>query len=183
MRLDPNFSTLPSARRRKEVLEAHNQVESRLASAQDSLKRADGQALAKHPYSENAGLKVTRTTSGAAEAVVTVTEEARHLNGYKPKIAHGGLVLTGLDTVAGVAAETLCDQAGKIGVTTGFDHMRFVKAARTGDTLNFRAQVVETNDGNDKPQIIAAASNQKGELVAYSLVKAQIVNEEMFLAV
>ena len=84
------------------------------------------------------GFSIDEPRSGRGAVTVTGTVERRHLN--VNGVVHGGVYATILDTAMGAAVVTLL-RDGETTATTSL-YVEFLSAAREGDTLSARGEVL-----------------------------------------
>ncbi len=84
------------------------------------------------------GFRIDAARSGRGVCTVTGTVERRHLN--INEVVHGGVYATILDTAMGAAVVSLLAE-GETTATTSL-YVEFLRAARRGDTLTARGEVL-----------------------------------------
>jgi 3-hydroxybutyryl-CoA dehydratase len=86
---------------------------------------------------------------------------------YKTRIAHGALLVAWMSHCSTEAVERLSGlrDAGETPVSLGYDRVRFLKAARIGDTLTYRYRVQTVDLEKRRAVSKLAVVNQAGELV------------------
>ncbi len=130
-----------------------------------NLLRADGEALAKHVFSDNMGLKLVQAENGSAEAKLTVTKD--HLNGYGLDICHGGVLATACDTVMAWARETICKQ-GEVAVNSTM-YTRFFKPVKAGTELFFKTAPINLKKMKDKvSELLVTITDKADNLIGYA---------------
>jgi uncharacterized protein (TIGR00369 family) len=91
-----------------------------------------------HGFHHEVGFKVDLSRSGRGTCTVTGRVEPRHLN--INSVVHGGVYATILDTAMGGAVVSLL-RPGETAATTSL-YVEFLRAARLGDTLIARGEVL-----------------------------------------
>jgi 3-hydroxyacyl-[acyl-carrier-protein] dehydratase len=91
---------------------------------------------------------------------VTVNEPffQGHFPGYP--IMPGVLIVEALAQTAGIAAATLEENKGKLGVFTGIDTMKFRKQVVPGDVLKLEAEVLTLKMGMAKVKVKATVDDK-----------------------
>jgi 3-hydroxybutyryl-CoA dehydratase len=86
---------------------------------------------------------------------------------YKTRIAHGALLVAWMSHCSTEVVERLSGlrDAGETPVSLGYDRVRFLKAARIGDTLTYRYRVQTVDLEKRRAVSKLAVVNQAGELV------------------
>ncbi len=92
----------------------------------------------RHGFHHEVGFKVDLSRSGRGTCTVTGRVEPRHLN--INSVVHGGVYATILDTAMGGAVVSLL-RPGETAATTSL-YVEFLRAARLGDTLTARGEVL-----------------------------------------
>lgn len=93
---------------------------------------------ARRGFHHEVGFRIDAEQSGDGVCTVTGRVELRHLN-IDARV-HGGVYATALDTAMGAAVVSLL-QAGETTATTSL-YVEFLRAARKGDTLTARGEVL-----------------------------------------
>jgi acyl-CoA thioesterase len=89
-------------------------------------------------FHHEVGFRIDPSRSGRGFCTVTGEVERRHLN--INGVVHGGVYATILDTAMGAAVVSLLAE-GETTATTSF-YVEFLRAAREGDTLSARGEVL-----------------------------------------
>ena len=93
---------------------------------------------ARHGFHHEMGFKIDIERSGRGTCTVTGRVEPRHLN--INSVVHGGVYATILDTAMGAAVLSVLGP-GETAATTSL-YVEFLRAAREGDTLTARGEVL-----------------------------------------
>jgi len=93
---------------------------------------------ARHGFHHEMGFKIDIERSGRGTCTVTGQVEPRHLN--INSVVHGGVYATILDTAMGAAVLSVLG-TGETAATTSL-YVEFLRAAREGDTLTARGEVL-----------------------------------------
>ena len=93
---------------------------------------------ARHGFHHEMGFKIDIERSGRGTCTVTGRVEPRHLN--INSVVHGGVYATILDTAMGAAVLSVLG-SGETAATTSL-YVEFLRAAREGDTLTARGEVL-----------------------------------------
>ncbi|HXY12250.1 MAG TPA: PaaI family thioesterase [Thermoplasmata archaeon] len=93
---------------------------------------------ARHGFHHEMGFKIDIERSGRGMCTVIGQVEPRHLN--INSVVHGGVYATILDTAMGAAVLSVLG-AGETAATTSL-YVEFLRAAREGDTLTARGEVL-----------------------------------------
>ncbi|MFI5413406.1 MAG: PaaI family thioesterase [Candidatus Lutacidiplasmatales archaeon] len=93
---------------------------------------------ARHGFHHEVGFKIDFERSGRGTCTVTGRVEQRHLN--INSVVHGGVYATILDTAMGAAVVSVLAE-GETTATTSI-YVEFLRAAREGDTLTARGEVL-----------------------------------------
>jgi uncharacterized protein (TIGR00369 family) len=93
---------------------------------------------ARHGFHHEVGFKIDFERSGRGTCTVTGRVEPRHLN--INSVVHGGVYATILDTAMGAAVISVLGE-GETTATTSL-YVEFLRAAREGDTLTARGEVL-----------------------------------------
>lgn len=96
------------------------------------------QAARRGGFHAEVGFRIDAARSGRGVCTVTGKVERRHLN--INEVVHGGVYATILDTAMGAAVVSLL-QEGETTATTSL-YVEFLRAARKGDTLSARGEVL-----------------------------------------
>ncbi|HYB79824.1 MAG TPA: PaaI family thioesterase, partial [Thermoplasmata archaeon] len=91
-----------------------------------------------HGFHHEVGFKIDTERSGRGICTVTGQVERRHLN--INAVVHGGVYATILDTAMGAAVVSVLGE-GETTATTSL-YVEFLRAAREGDTLTARGEVL-----------------------------------------
>jgi len=100
--------------------------------------RPDLIRAARRGFHHEVGFRIDREKSGDGVCTVTGRVETRHLN--INEVVHGGVYATALDTAMGAAVVSLLGE-GETTATTSL-YVEFLRAARKGDTLTARGEVL-----------------------------------------
>jgi uncharacterized protein (TIGR00369 family) len=92
----------------------------------------------RHGFHHEVGFKIDLARSGRGTCTVTGRVESRHLN--INSVVHGGVYATILDTAMGAAVISML-RPGETAATTSL-YVEFLRAAREGDTLTARGEVL-----------------------------------------
>jgi uncharacterized protein (TIGR00369 family) len=93
---------------------------------------------ARHGFHHEVGFKIDFERSGRGTCTVTGQVDQRHLN--INSVVHGGVYATILDTAMGAAVFSVLSE-GETTATTSI-YVEFLRAAREGDTLMARGEVL-----------------------------------------
>jgi len=93
---------------------------------------------ARHGFHHEVGFKIDFERSGRGTCTVTGVVDQRHLN--INSVVHGGVYATILDTAMGAAVLSVLSE-GETTATTSI-YVEFLRAAREGDTLTARGEVL-----------------------------------------
>jgi len=98
----------------------------------------DIRRAARHGFHTEMGFQIDFERSGRGTCTVTGRVETRHLN--INSVVHGGVYATILDTAMGAAVVSVLSE-GETTATTSL-YVEFLRAAREGDTLTARGEVL-----------------------------------------
>lgn len=126
------------------------------------LSNIDVQKILPHRYPFLLVDKVVEYEPGKrAVAIKNVTINEPFFQGHFPgyPIMPGVLIVEALAQTAGIAAATLEENKGKLGVFTGIDTMKFRKQVVPGDVLRLEAEVLTLKMGMAKVRVKATVDN------------------------
>jgi len=96
---------------------------------------------------------------------VHVNEEYARGTAFGRRIAHGGLVMGVLSTVASLMSHRSKDRgAAGTPVSLGYDRIRFIKPVFVGDTLTARYTIEEVDEKAVRSRSKVEITNQEGQL-------------------
>ena len=97
-----------------------------------------------------------------AVAIKNVTVNEPFFQGHFPgyPIMPGVLIVEALAQTAGIAAATLEENKGKLGVFTGIDSMKFRKQVVPGDVLKLEAEILTLKMGMAKVKVQATVDDK-----------------------
>ncbi|HOJ12751.1 MAG TPA: 3-hydroxyacyl-ACP dehydratase FabZ [Clostridiales bacterium] len=112
-----------------------------------------------------------------AVAVKNVTVNEPFFQGHFPgyPIMPGVLIVEALAQTAGIAAASLEENRGRLGVLTGIDSMKFRKQVVPGDVLKLDAEILMLKMGMAKVKVLATVD---GQTAAEGEIKFAMVNTE-----
>lgn len=96
-----------------------------------------------------------------------------HFPGYP--IMPGVLIVEALAQTAGIAAASLEENKGRLGVFTGIDSMKFRKQVVPGDVLRLEAEILNLKMGMAKVKVLATVD---GKTAAEGEIKFAMINAE-----
>ncbi|NSW92942.1 MAG: 3-hydroxyacyl-ACP dehydratase FabZ [Firmicutes bacterium] len=110
-----------------------------------------------------------------AVAVKNITINEPFFQGHFPgyPIMPGVLIVEALAQTAGIAAASLEENKGKLGVFTGIDSMKFRKQVVPGDVLRLEAEILTLKMGMAKVKVSATVD---GQTAAEGEIKFAMVN-------
>lgn len=127
------------------------------------LSNIDVQKILPHRYPFLLIDKVIEYEPGKrAVAIKNVTINEPFFQGHFPEypIMPGVLIVEALAQAAGIAAATLEENKGKLGVFTGIDSMKFRKQVVPGDVLKLEAEVLTLKMGMAKIKVKATVDDK-----------------------
>ena len=127
------------------------------------LSNIDVQNILPHRYPFLLIDKVIEYEPGKrAVAIKNVTINEPFFQGHFPEypIMPGVLIVEALAQAAGIAAATLEENKGKLGVFTGIDSMKFRKQVVPGDVLKLEAEVLTLKMGMAKIKVKATVDDK-----------------------
>ncbi len=127
------------------------------------LSNADIQKILPHRYPFLLIDKVIEYEPGKrAVAIKNVTINEPFFQGHFPgyPIMPGVLIVEALAQTAGIAAATLEENKGKLGVFTGIDSMKFRKQVVPGDVLKLEAEILTLKMGMAKVKVQATVDDK-----------------------
>jgi len=127
------------------------------------LSNIDVQKILPHRYPFLLIDKVIEYEPGKrAVAIKNVTVNEPFFQGHFPgyPIMPGVLIVEALAQTAGIAAATLEENKGKLGVFTGIDSMKFRKQVVPGDVLKLEAEILTLKMGMAKVKVQATVDDK-----------------------
>jgi len=127
------------------------------------LSNIDVQKILPHRYPFLLIDKVIEYEPGKrAVAIKNVTVNEPFFQGHFPgyPIMPGVLIVEALAQTAGIAAVTLEENKGKLGVFTGIDSMKFRKQVVPGDVLKLEAEILTLKMGMAKVKVQATVDDK-----------------------
>ncbi|HHV97117.1 MAG TPA: 3-hydroxyacyl-ACP dehydratase FabZ [Clostridiaceae bacterium] len=127
------------------------------------LSNVDIQKILPHRYPFLLIDKVIEYEPGKrAVAIKNVTINEPFFQGHFPgyPIMPGVLIVEALAQTAGIAAATLEENKGKLGVFTGIDSMKFRKQVVPGDVLKLEAEILTLKMGMAKVKVQATVDDK-----------------------
>jgi 3-hydroxyacyl-[acyl-carrier-protein] dehydratase len=112
-----------------------------------------------------------------AVAIKNVTINEPFFQGHFPgyPIMPGVLIVEALAQTAGIAAASLEENKGRLGVFTGIDSMKFRKQVVPGDVLRLEAEILNLKMGMAKVKVLATVD---GKTAAEGEIKFAMINAE-----
>jgi 3-hydroxyacyl-[acyl-carrier-protein] dehydratase len=112
-----------------------------------------------------------------AVAIKNVTMNEPFFQGHFPgyPIMPGVLIVEALAQTAGIAAASLEENKGRLGVFTGIDSMKFRKQVVPGDVLRLEAEILNLKMGMAKVKVLATVD---GKTAAEGEIKFAMINAE-----
>ncbi len=112
-----------------------------------------------------------------AVAIKNVTINEPFFQGHFPgyPIMPGVLIVEALAQTAGIAAASLEENKGRLGVFTGIDSMKFRKQVVPGDVLRLEAEILNLKMGMAKVKVSATVD---GKTAAEGEIKFAMINAE-----
>lgn len=112
-----------------------------------------------------------------AVAIKNVTINEPFFQGHFPgyPIMPGVLIVEALAQTAGIAAASLEENKGMLGVFTGIDTMKFRKQVVPGDVLRLEAEILNLKMGMAKVKVSATVD---GKTAAEGEIKFAMINAE-----
>lgn len=112
-----------------------------------------------------------------AVGIKNVTANEEFFNGHFPDypLMPGVLIVEAMAQVGAIAMMSMEENAGKLGVFTGIDGVRFKKEVRPGDTLRMEVEMIAIRRGIGKAKATAYVGETlvcSGELM-FALVQKQ----------
>lgn len=101
-----------------------------------------------------------------------VNEEAMKKTRYHGRIAHGVLLMAYMSTCSSKAIEACKDMTA---VSYGYDHVRFVRPVRIGDTVNISYEISERHPEDYRIIADITAKNQDDDVVAVARHIMQVI--------
>jgi len=127
------------------------------------LSNIDVQKILPHRYPFLLIDKVIEYEPGKrAVAIKNVTVNEPFFQGHFPgyPIMPGVLIVEALAQTAGIAAATLEENKGKLGVFTGIDSIKFRKQVVPGDVLKLEAEILTLKMGMAKVKVQATVDDK-----------------------
>lgn len=95
-----------------------------------------------------------------------VDEQYMQSTPFGGRIAHGGLILAYVSRLASTAAQAAAERTDETALSYGYDHVRFIRAVRIGDTIDALYRIIDVDSDARRTTAQIEVRNQRGEMVA-----------------